>query len=270
MLGQTRSSPPDGASASRRANPEGLQVQLAHMTQVVYASHAAQVGEAFVEMAESPAGTSDTSTLLRTLVDQCVILLEATAAGLILADGCGNLHVIASTSEECVRVEESQYQSGAGPCLDAYRSGNVVTLSDIAEQGNRYPEFQSVALTQGYKAVHAIPMRYGSTTIGALNLFLGRPGVLSDEDAMIGRALADVATISLLHERTARKNAELNAQLQSALTSRVSIEQAKGIISARNNIEMNEAFLRLRAHARSHEETMQQSATNVIKHLAVI
>lgn len=112
--------------------------------------------------------------------------------------------------------------------------------------------------------MHAIPLRYRTETIGALNLFRERTGALSYEDAVIGQALADVATISVLRDRTARKNMTVNAQLQNALNSRVRIEQAKGVIAARNNITMDEAFTRLRAHARSRQEPMQQSAANVI------
>ena len=81
---------------------------------------------------------------------------------------------------------------------------------------------------------------------------------------MIGQALADVATVSLVHERAARESATVNEQLQRALKSRVFIEQAKGVIAQRNSINMDEAFKRLRAHARSNQEPMHTSAANVI------
>ena len=233
-------------------------------------TRAALVSEAFVDLADALVGKYDAMDLLRTLVDQCVVLLDATAAGLLLADPNGNLQIIASTSEESQLVEVLQHRAGAGPCVDAYRSGTVVTLSDIAAEGHRYPDFQAAALSQGFQSVHAIPMRFRPNTIGALNLFRTRKGALTEEDAAIGQALADVATISLLHERTARKNATVTAQLQNALSSRVFIEQAKGVIAARNNINMDEAFKLLREHARSHQEPMHQSATKVINKVVMI
>ena len=240
------------------------------MTRMTNVTRAALVSGAFVELADTLVGEYDAIDLLRTLVDQCVVLLDATAAGLLLADPKGNLQVIAATSEESHLVEVLQHQAGAGPCVDAFRSGAVVTLSDIAVDGHRYPDFQAAALSQGFQSVHAIPMRLRPNTIGALNLFRERKGALSAEDAVIGQALADVATISLLHERSARKNATVNAQLQHALTSRVFIEQAKGVIAARNNINMDEAFKRLREHARAHQEPMRQSAANVINNVVMI
>nr|WP_241980583.1 GAF and ANTAR domain-containing protein [Cryobacterium sp. Hh11] len=175
----------------------------------------------------------------------------------------------AATSKESHLVEVLHHQAGAGPCVDAYRSGAVVTLSNIAADGCRYPNFQA-ALSQGFHSVDAIPLRFRPNTIGALNLFRTRIGALSSEDSTIGQALADVATISLLHERSARKNATVNAQLQRALTSRVFIEPAKGVIAARNNIHMDEAFKRLREHARAHQEPMHRSATNVINTVVMI
>ncbi|TFD51018.1 ANTAR domain-containing protein [Cryobacterium frigoriphilum] len=233
-------------------------------------TRAALVSGAFVELADALVGEYDALDLLRTLVDQCVVLLDASAAGILLADQDGNLQVLASTSEESRIVEVLQREAGAGPCVDAYRSGKVVTLSDIEAAGDRYPDFQAAALSQGFHSVHAIPMRFRPNTIGALNLFRTRKGLLSDEDAIIGQALADVATISLLHERSARENATVTAQLQRALNSRVFIEQAKGVIAERNSINMDEAFKRLREHARSRQEPMHTSATNVINSLVVI
>ncbi|WP_373866170.1 GAF domain-containing protein [Cryobacterium levicorallinum] len=109
-----------------------------------------------------------------------------------------------ATSEESHLVGVLHHQAGAGPCVDAYRSGAVITLRNIAADGCRYPNFQT-ALSQGFQSVDAIPLRFRPNTIGALNLFRTRIGALSSEDSAIGQALADVATISLLHERSARK-----------------------------------------------------------------
>ncbi|KGJ79261.1 transcriptional regulator [Cryobacterium roopkundense] len=237
---------------------------------MVHMSRASLVSGAFVELADALVGNYDVLDLLRTLVDQCVVLLDATAAGLVLVDQSGHLQVLASTSEESYIVEIMQHRAGAGPCVDAYLSGEVVTLSDIEAEGHRYPDFQAAALAQGFQSVHAIPMRLRPNTIGALNLFRTHKGVLSDEDATIGQALADVATISLLNESTARENATVNEHLQRALNSRVFIEQAKGVIAERNSISMDDAFKRLRQHARSRQEPMHTSAANIINNLIMI
>jgi AmiR/NasT family two-component response regulator len=103
-----------------------------------------------------------------------------------------------------------------------------------------------------------------------LSLFRTQKGLLKDEDVAIGRALADVATISLLHERTAKEIAAVNAQLRQALTSRVLIEQAKGVIATRKSITMDEAFKRLRDYSRAQQKPMHLSAADVIDNHIVI
>lgn len=231
---------------------------------MVILSRASRVSEAFVKLTDALVGEFDVLDVLHTLVEQSVELLDATAAGLLLADPSGNLQVLASTSEASQLVEILQSQAGVGPCVDAYKTGKVVTIADIEADGDRYPDFQAVALSQGFQSVHAIPMRVRPRTIGALNLFRFDKGEMTADDSSIGQALADVATISILQERTFRENTMVNEQLQRALTSRILIEQAKGVIAQRSNVDMDEAFRRLRAHARSHNEAMHDSARDVI------
>jgi len=230
-------------------------------------SRASLVSGAFVKLADALVGEYDLLDVLHTLVEQAVALLDATAAGLLLADANGDLQVLASTSEESRLVEMLQSEAGIGPCVDAFRTGEVVTMSDIELERVRFPDFAEAALSQGFHSVHAIPMRVRPQTIGALNMFRAEKGILSGEDAAIGQALADVATISILHERTFRENSVINEQLQRALNSRVLIEQAKGVIAQQNTVDMNEAFSRLRAYARSHNESMRESAESVIQNL---
>ena len=94
-------------------------------------------------------------------------------------------------------------------------------------------------------------MRLRNQVIGALNLFRAVPGAFDPADIRIGQALADVATISLLHERSMRHSDTLNEQLQTALNSRVIIEQAKGKLAERLGLDMDQAFSILRGHART-------------------
>lgn len=112
--------------------------------------------------------------------------------------------------------------------------------------------------------MHAIPMRLHGTTIGAMNLFRTETGTLNEEDTAIGQALADVATIGILQERTIRESNSFNEQLQRALSSRISIEQAKGVISHLSGVDMDEAFRRLRQYARSNSQNLHQTAEAVI------
>ncbi|TFD25979.1 GAF and ANTAR domain-containing protein [Cryobacterium lyxosi] len=227
-------------------------------------ARASLVSAAFIKLTDTLVGEYDVLDVLHTLVESCVEVLDATAAGLLLADPSGELQVVASTSEESYLVEVLQQQAGAGPCVDCYLTGTVVTLGDIAACQDTYPDFAAAALSQGFHSVHAIPMRVHHRTIGALNLFRSDTGDVTPEDAAIGQALADVATISILQERTVYEDAVVNEQLQRALNSRILIEQAKGVIAQVSMVNMDEAFKRLRADARANNHTMRESAENVI------
>ncbi|WP_104130768.1 GAF and ANTAR domain-containing protein [Cryobacterium sp. N21] len=231
---------------------------------MVTMNRASLVSAAFVKLTDTLVGEYDVLEVLHTLVEECVELLDATAAGLLLADPSGELQVVASTSEESYLVEVLQQQAGAGPCVDCYLTGKVVTLGDIAAFSKTYPDFVAAALSQGFHSVHAIPMRVRNRTIGALNLFREGTGDVTPEDAAIGQAMADVATISILQERTVREDAVVNEQLMGALNSRILIEQAKGVIAQISTVDMDEAFKRLRADARARNQTMRESAENVI------
>lgn len=206
----------------------------------------------------------DVLDLLHTLVDETVGLLDAAAAGLLLADPHGELQVLASTSEESQLVEILQLQAASGPCVECYKTGSTVTVDDIATITERWPEFHAAALSQGFLSVHAVPLRVHGRTIGAMGLFGIKAGALTAEDAAIGQALADVATISLLQERTIRESALVNDQLQRALSSRVLIEQAKGVIAHTEKVNMDEAFERLRGHARANNLNLHDAARKLI------
>ncbi|WP_326965318.1 GAF and ANTAR domain-containing protein [Arthrobacter sp. PL16] len=227
-------------------------------------TRASRVSAAFVKIADTLVDDYDVLDLLHTLVEETVDLLDATAAGLMLAGPDGILQVLASTSEESHLIEVLQQESGEGPCVECYVTGVPVTIRDIAGTGDRWPKFKNEAATQGYQSVHAFPLRVRGKTIGAMNLFRTDTGELNGEDIAIGQALADVATISILQERTIKESATVNDQLQRALNSRILIEQAKGMIAHILDVSTDEAFQRLRAHARSHQTSLTDTAQAVL------
>ena len=232
---------------------------------MVTKSRAERVSAAFVKITDTLVADYDVLDLLHALVEATVDLLDAAAAGLLLADPHGELQLLASTSERSQLVEILQLRAGSGPCVERYSTGTLVVVEDIKALTGRWPEFQAAALSQEFRSVHALPMRVHGRTIGAMGLFGEKPGGLSDEDVAIGQALVDVATISILQERTIRESAIVNEQLQRALNGRVLIEQAKGVIAYTSGVDMDEAFKRLRSFARSNNQTLNDTATQVIE-----
>jgi hypothetical protein len=170
----------------------------------------------------------------------------------LLADARGVLHVLAASSQRTHHLEVFQVQREEGPCLDCYRDAAPVSVPDLEQTADRWPQFVKAARMAGFASVHALPMRRRDHMLGALGLFGTTAGALNDEDLTLGQALADVASVALIQDKVAADRTAVNAQLQTALTSRVVIEQAKGVLSQQGNLDMAEAFAVLRQYSRDH------------------
>ena len=222
------------------------------------------LSNAFVELADTMVADFDVIDFLHTLTERSVQLLDAAAAGVLLADPRGELRLVAASTEAARVLELFQLQNDQGPCLDCFRSAQPVAAPDLTTAGQRWPQFAAAAAQAGFAAVQALPMRLRSQVIGALNLFQATPGGLNHEDVRVGQALADVATIGLLQERSTRRGETLHEQLQAALNSRVVIEQAKGKLAERLGQDMDQAFTLLRSHARNRNLRLSDLAQAVI------
>jgi GAF domain-containing protein len=220
-----------------------------------------EVVGAFVELADTLVGEFDMVELLQVLTRRCVDLLGASAAGLLLADEDGRLKVVVTSSEHARLLELYQLQSAEGPCLECYRRGRPVSVGDLESAAERWPKFAPTAVAAGYSSVHAVPMRVRDEVVGAMNLF----GDQGDNDIHlpVAQALTDVAAIALMQGELARRRQTLAEQLQRALDSRVVIEQAKGLLAGRLHVDMGEAFMLLRAFARSNNRRLADVASDL-------
>jgi transcriptional regulator with GAF, ATPase, and Fis domain len=223
-----------------------------------------KLARTLVELADSLIDDFDALELLTVLVERSVDLLGVAASGLLIADGQDQMRLTASSSESARLLELYQIQNDEGPCLECYRTGTPVSTNSMEEARSRWPQFAEAASRAGFVGVLALPLRLRGQVIGALNLFDAN-GALSDPMTHpVAQAMADVATIAILQERLAREREVLNQQLQSALTSRVVIEQAKGVLAARLGIEMEEAFERLRKRSRNDRRRLVEIAGEVV------
>jgi GAF domain-containing protein len=223
------------------------------------------LAEAFVMLADTLVDDFDVVDLLHSLATTCVDLLGATDAGILLDDQRGNLAVVASSSEESRLLEVLQLQSDQGPCMDCVRTGKGVVCVDLAGQAARWPLFVPAALAAGITSVVALPLRLRSVTIGALNIFHDVEATMTPDDQRLAQALADVATIGILQQRSAHRTARLAEQLQHALNSRVVIEQAKGVLAERRGVNMDAAFDELRRNARNTNSKLADYARVVVR-----
>ncbi|PYY33792.1 transcriptional regulator [Curtobacterium sp. MCJR17_055] len=221
--------------------------------------------DTFVTLADTLVDDYDVIELLQMLVGKAADLFDVTAAGIMLATRTDELELVASTSERSNLVGVMQLDAGEGPCVEAYRTGRVVTVGSTAELRRRWPAFAAASERFGYASVHAIPLRLRDETLGSMNLYRERPGALGDEDIVAAQALTDVATISILQQRGLERATIARDQLQRALDSRVVIEQAKGFLAQTHEVDMDQAFVMLRSYARSHQVPLAETARQVVE-----
>ncbi len=220
----------------------------------------------FVELADTLVADFDLIDFMSVLVERCSELLGSAEVGLALAAARGELRVMASSSERMRTLELIEFQNDEGPCRDCLLNGQQVLNCRLAEAQGRWPRFTPQAQEAGFQMVHALPMRLRDDVIGAMNIFSPELRELSPEDVNLTQALADAATIGILQERAIKHETDLAGQLQGALNSRIVIEQAKGIVAERRQVDMDEAFALLRSYARSHRTQLSDVARAIIGH----
>ena len=225
-----------------------------------------RLAEVFVEIADSLIDDFDVLDLLQRLTARCVELLDVSAAGILLADAQGELQVIAASDEHTRLLELFGQQHDQGPCVECFHSGEARVNIDLTRPENAaaWPRFTPRARETGYSTTHAIPLRLRDRVVGALNLFQTATRHLTDDDIVLAQALADVATITIMQQRTLERSHIENAQLSGALHSRVLVEQAKGVLAERWDTSVDEAFQAMRGYARNHHLRLTDLARNIV------
>jgi transcriptional regulator with GAF, ATPase, and Fis domain len=220
--------------------------------------------ETLVTLADTLVDDYDIIDFMQTLAERSVELLDISAAGIMLADPGGRLRHAACSSEEMRLVELFELQLQEGPCFDAFRSQGAVRAATGGDIATRWPQFAEHAREGGFVSVSAVPLRLRGQAVGALNLFSTREGALDDGDLGVAQAMADVATIGILQERLIHDQSILTSQLETALRSRVVIEQAKGIVAERNRVDVDTAFVHIRHFARNTNRRLSDVARSII------
>ena len=224
-----------------------------------------RLGRLFVSLADTLVTDFDINDLLQTLVDESTALLNVESAAIFLARPDGTLGVAAGTSPKTRAVETLVLETDESPCVDAYRTGQVIGVHDIDRVKPEWKPFADILRAGGFRSSHAIPMRLRNETIGVLNLFSDRAYTPSNVDAQLAETITHAATIALIQYRHSSAREELTDQLQEALNSRVIIEQAKGVVAQTRHIDVDAAFAIIRGYARQNRASLQSICRDVVE-----
>ena len=206
----------------------------------------------------------DVDTALRELMERLSDVLGLDGAGVALSQN-GRLEFTTAIPERLAKLESSQIENQSGPCIDAFRFGRVVAVTDLQTQSELWPEYCEVAGGLGLVSVAGIPMRLSGTAFGAVNLYAAGPRDWPEDDIAAAMVMADMATNFLVNASKLRQQEQLNEQLQNALDSKAIIEQAKGIVANEHDSTIDQAFNRIRTHARNHHVSIHSVAEAVVR-----
>ena len=203
-----------------------------------------------ITLPEGISDTIDTLDVALMLCHECVDDAHVDVAGVMMPTSTDDLQLVASSNDSPRIVELFKLQLLEGPSRECFRAG-AITNHLFAADDTKWPQLATQAEEQGFSTMHCLPMRVGEQTIGVLNCFASNERWLGDHDFALVQNMADIATVAICKAELAQEARKLNLQLSYALESRVSIEQAKGVVSQSTDGNMDEAFLQIRLYARN-------------------
>jgi transcriptional regulator with GAF, ATPase, and Fis domain len=224
------------------------------------------LARAFVDLTDTCAPGFDPLGLFDRLVRACRALLEVDAVAVMIADGRGTLRTMAATEEGAAFVELMQLQSGRGPCMDCYRTGEGAVVADVRVQGDHWPELVGAMTEAGYRSLHAVPVRVHERVLGALTLLDARAGQLPGGRLHLAQALADCAALGLMHWSAEPRRDDVVTRVQGAMAAKTLLEIAKGMIAAHHRVPMSTAGRLLARYADRHRAGLTATAQALVDH----
>jgi GAF domain-containing protein len=201
--------------------------------------------------------------LLQRVADLAVDQLDGCAmAGVTLVQGDRPTTAV-FTEPAAAEIDESQYDTGRGPCVDAYRTGAILRIDDTLVD-DRWPEFARAAADRGVRSTLSLPLHAGSKSLGALNMYARQVGAFDDNDQMVSVFVAHAAT-SLANSHAYWAAQTLSEQLKEALESRAVIEQAKGILMAGTRCDADSAFEQLKRSSQRSNQKLRDIAAGIVQ-----
>ncbi|MEO5680520.1 MAG: GAF and ANTAR domain-containing protein [Acidimicrobiales bacterium] len=192
-------------------------------------------------------------------------IVGMTGAGIMLMSAEGPRGSVGSSDDVSALIEELQLTLGEGPCIDAYRHDRPVLEPDLAgPAAPRWPGFAPPALDAGARAVFGFPMQVGTVRLGAVNLYRGRPGPLSDDPAHRRHRRHRCRRPGCAGDAGRGGPDTLGSELATGGILRRVVPQAAGMASVQVDVSMAEAVVRLQSHAFSHDRLLVDVARDIV------
>jgi hypothetical protein len=191
-------------------------------------------------------------------------LLGVDGASVTALGGPAVREPLAATDELSARLEELLLTTGEGPGTEDFMFGAPMLIADLAPLTERWPGFAPAALAAGARAVFAFPLQAGAIRTGVLSLYRAQPGPLSPLQLADALVLADIARQLLLDASAGISQSTGYQPLDGLSDSRAEVYQATGMISVQLGVSLEEAFVRLRAHAFAAETPLHDIAGDVV------
>lgn len=161
-------------------------------------------------------------------------------------------------------IDEVQYTSGRGPCLDAFRTQEVLVIH-CTEHDERWPEFGEVAAKHGILSTMSLPMVAAGRAVGAMNFYARTDDAFGEREVEAGSKFAEQAAIVLANADAYWTAQSLSENLNEAMQSRAVIEQAKGILMAQSGLSADEAFDLLRRASQRENRKLRDVAIDIVE-----
>lgn len=221
------------------------------------------VATAFAGLVITLARDLDIESYLTVLCRHCVSLVGADCAAIVFAEAPATSAARLAWSDEFARrLAEESLSTASGPWHECLTTGQLITVADLRSDSRRWPEFTAAALAADLRSVTVIPVRGRSDVVGALALL--SKSALDATGIHLACSLAGAAGAGIVISDELRRQERSIAQLQAALTSRIVIEQAKGILAERWKVAPDEAFDRLRKYARTNQFRLPDLALAIV------
>src|SRR3954469_11004078 len=219
---------------------------------------------AYADAVSALVAQHDVADVLVRLVDNCAELFPADAVAVLVSGRHDSLELLSATSHQAEELELLQVQLEAGPCVDAITTGQRQSATTGDQIAARWGAVGAEIVAAGFHTVHAFPMHWRGRAFGGLNVFIREASEASEEAVQVGQTLADIATLVVVHSSAAPHD-QVTARIHEAVTARAEVEQAKGVLAYRNNVDMAGAYRLLMDRVRDSGSTLSQEAHRIVE-----